>query len=77
MEYKSFSKQRSLLMPTKAQIRVNTFLEILASTYGPGHMLQDLSINNLKQYYKTKCAPGALFECTLLQEHICYMLLEQ
>ena len=47
---------------------------ILASTYGPGPYSPGPLSGRI---FKVKCAPRILFEFTLLQEHICYMLLEQ
>ena len=54
--------------------------KILASTYGPGpHGPGPYGPGSLiiLKIFSVKNAPGTLFECTLLQEHICYMLLEQ
>ena len=40
-------------------------------------MIWSWSINNLKEFYKLKYAPGPYLKCTLLQKNVCYMLLKQ
>ena len=53
----------------------DSFLETLASTLAPT-VIWSWAIHNLKEFWSQICS-RTILNCTLLQENVCYMLLEQ